>query len=1066
LLAIEAIAWLSPAFAATVGHVVPIGGQAADIALDEGRGVLYIANFTASRIDVMPVSGYAVARSMTVAPFPAALALSPDGRYLVVAHYGSSAGQDLFPAAQDALTVIDLQNNNQRRTFALPAAPLGVAFGDNGLALILTHDEFLIFDPESGSAYVLAELSKVLGDLGLPVQPSTYPSQVTAAALTATPDGRHIFGVANVTPDSPNSAAFLRFSYSSGKITASQYLSSSPQLGPRVVAVSRDAKYYMAGWGLFACGAGFLGDCTAGGPLVAQWPNTTGALNVGSTAIRSSRNLIYAELEPAAAATSASAQTVCLANGLCITLTPPSSGSSANAQGPPPTLMVLDSDNLTVRDRVQIPERLAGRSLFDSAESVLYSISDSGVTVFPMAEFEKAPRIGVSAEDVVFRASFCSTGAMSQEVDIVDPGGKAVPFQICAAGSDGCGVAGITISPSSGVTPAKVKITIEPTLQGSISGTKAYQFELRSTAAVNLPPPPSRGRTEAYTANTRTRFRVLLNNTAPENRGTSFDTPGELVDLLPDSARNRFYVLRLDRNQLLVYDASSYQPITSLRAGNTPTQMTITTDGKYLIVGHDNSQMAYVYDLNTLQPTTPIVFPPGHYPRSIAASSKAVLAVSRVVNPTTPAQIDLINLALSTAATLPSLGAFRNGGTGDRDLTADAVLMPTPNGSSIFAAMPNGSVLLYDASVDSFTVSRKDFGALQGSIAASSYGSYVVDHYVLNQSLVPVGTTMSNADTSSGFAFTSVDGLSTGLHTNGVGYIQRFRSAATGQILPTSMVEQPLVGASFSSFSRTLAPLADQRAIIALTVSGFTVLPWNYDASGATPTIDHIVNAGDFTPGLAPGGLIAIFGSQLSPMSMSAVATPLPTILANSCLTVNGAAIPMEFVSNTQINAQLPFNAAGNATVVLHTTGGISDAIRINVAPAAPSVFLSGTAGPLSGIPTVVRSVNGELVTPSNPIHPQDELTIYLTGMGQTLPQVRTGDASPASPLALTVMQPTVTLGGVALTVDFAGLTPGYVGMYQINTRIPLKGIPTGFEIPLIISQAGNSTTLMVRVVN
>lgn len=1059
------VAAVCPARGATVGHVVAIGGQAADIALDEVRGVLYIADFTASRIDVMSASSYSITRSITVAPYPSALALSPDGRYLVVTHYGSMAGADVLPVGQDSLTVIDLQTN-QRRTFAMEASPVGVAFGSDGLALILTHDAFLLFDPVSGTANTLADLPKVLGDMSLPVQLATYPPQVMAAALTATPDGRHIYGVANVTADSPDSAMFIRFSYAAGKITASQYLSSSPQLGPRVVAVSSDGSYYMAGWGLFGCGAGFLGDCTAAGPLVAQWPNASGALNVGSSAVRSTRNLIYAELEQAAPVASSSSQTLCLANGTCITITQPSSNAAANPQNPPPTLLVLDADNLTVRDRVQIPEELAGRSVFNSAESVLYSISDSGVTVFPMAEFEKAPRISVSAEDVVFRGSSCSSAAITQELNVADPAGNATPFQICASGADNCSVPGITISPSSAVTPATVKITVDPTLLGTISGTNAYEFELRSTAAVNLPPPPSRGRTETYTANTRSRFRILVNNSPPENRGTPFDAPGELVDLLADPVRSRFYVLRLDANQVLVYDSSSYGLITTLRTGNTPTQMAITMDDKYLIVGHDNSQLAYVYNLDTLQPASPIVFPPGHYPRSIAVSSKAILAVSRVVSQSTPAQIDSVNLALSTASTLPSLGPFRNGGTGDRDVSPDMVLTPAPNGSSIFAAMPNGNVLLYDASVDSFAVSRKDFTALTGSIAASSYGSYVVDHYLLNESLVPVGTTMSNADSASGFAFTSSDGLLTGVHTNGSGYVQRFRSSASVQVLPSGLVEQPLVGSSFSAFSRTVAPIADHSSIIALTVSGFTVLPWNYDAATAIPALDRIVNAADFTPAYASGGLIAIFGSQMSPMAMAAAGTPLPTILANSCVTVNGAAVPMEFVSDTQINAQLPFNAAGNATVVLHTTGGLSDALNITIAPTAPSVFHSGTAGPLSGLPTIVRSVNGEFVTTSNPIHPEDQLTIYLTGMGKTVPDVRTGDSSPAAPLASAAVQPTVTLGGANLSVMFAGLTPGLVGVYQINAQVPLKGIPTGFDIPLTISQGGNSSTLMVRVVN
>src|SRR6266550_2244615 len=79
------------ALAGTFGKVVSIGGHASDLALDEGRGVLYVANFTANRIEVMSLADNTVQRSINVAPQPSSLALSPDGRYLVVVHYGNFA---------------------------------------------------------------------------------------------------------------------------------------------------------------------------------------------------------------------------------------------------------------------------------------------------------------------------------------------------------------------------------------------------------------------------------------------------------------------------------------------------------------------------------------------------------------------------------------------------------------------------------------------------------------------------------------------------------------------------------------------------------------------------------------------------------------------------------------------------------------------------------------------------------------------------------------------------------------------------------------------------------------
>ena len=122
------------------------------------------------------------------------------------------------------------------------------------------------------------------------------------------------------------------------------------------------------------------------------------------------------------------------------------------------------------------------------------------------------------------------------------------------------------------------------------------------------------------------------------------------------------------------------------------------------------------------------------------------------------------------------------------------------------------------------------------------------------------------------------------------------------------------------------------------------------------------------------------------------------------------------------------------------------------------------TAGPLTGLATVVRTDDNELVTPTNPLHPNDSIVIYATGLGRTQPAVDAGLPAPSDPLAGAIIAPLVTLGGVPLTVSYAGLVPGQVGVYQINATIPLK-IPQGLNIPLVIDQ-GMTTTLMMRVVN
>jgi uncharacterized protein (TIGR03437 family) len=57
-----------------------------------------------------------------------------------------------------------------------------------------------------------------------------------------------------------------------------------------------------------------------------------------------------------------------------------------------------------------------------------------------------------------------------------------------------------------------------------------------------------------------------------------------------------------------------------------------------------------------------------------------------------------------------------------------------------------------------------------------------------------------------------------------------------------------------------------------------------------------------------------------------------------------------------------------------------------------------------------------------------------------------------------------VTLGGVNLSVSYAGLVPGEVGVYQINVTVP-SGVPQGLSVPLVINQAGISSSVNVRVV-
>ncbi|MEO8128202.1 MAG: hypothetical protein ABJF23_24210 [Bryobacteraceae bacterium] len=973
------------AWAGTFGKVVAIGGHASDLALDEGRGVLYIANFTANRIDVMSLADNTVQRSINVPSQPSSLSVSPDGKYLVITHFGNAeAGQ----SSRNGLTVINLESS-AKQTFALGSAPLGVAFGIDNLAFIATATDFTLFDPVLGTMRTLDTLSG-LKIKTIPQPAASFPPNITQASIAASRDGLWIYG----------STDQLDFRYDvTAKHVEPSFYTSSPPSGPRTVSVNADGTAYVTGW--------TLNNRTF--DLISEFPSAAGTFNIGSQSIDSSRNLIYAEIP---------------------TSTDP---LGANQKA---ILQVVDSDNLAVRERLQLAEHLAGKSVLSNDSNTLYSISDSGVTVFPVGNLSRERRVTVSQEDVVFRGSFCDRQAASQEITLLDQSGLNTDFSLTNI------PAGVRVSPTSGTTPARIRISVDPAGFQNSRGSTVANITVNSTRAINLP----------------TSIRVVVNTRQPDQRGTFVNIPGTLVDILPDPSRARFYILRQDKNQVLVFDSNSNTQIATLRTGNIPTQMAITFDRRYLLVGSNDSQLLYVFDLETLQATPPVRMPGGHYPKSVASSAGAILVANRVAGPLHT--IDKVDLNTRTATQLPSLGVYKN------DININTALVASANGSSILAAEADGNMLLYNSNADTFTISRKDTTSLSGAYAASSFDQYMVGNTLLNSSLVAVRQLETGTGLSSGFAFVDQGGLRiTAPNAAAPGIIQKVDlQSGTGSGV-TRVIEAPLLSDSTGTlpFTRTLAPLANRTAIIALTTSGFTVLPWNYDAAVAPPTIDRVVNAADFSQPIAPGGLITVFGTNLSPISQSTTSGSLPTALADSCLQVNGLGVPVLFVSPTQINGQLP-NFDGNTTLTVYTPGGVSDNFNLTILPAAPSVFRISSVGPDGTNAAILRSSNNQLVTPSNPIHRTDTIVIYATGLGRTSPEVPPGTPAPTDELAGVIIPPVITVGGVPVSVEFAGLTPGQIGVYQINVRMNSR-IPLGLSVPLVISQGAGSTSLQVRVV-
>ena len=916
------------AMAGTFGKVVSIGGAASDVALDEPRGVLYIADFTANRIEVMSLATKTIQTSLNVIAQPSSISISPDGHWLLIAHYGNIASPG---SPNNGLTLMDLRNNYAKQTFVLPDSPLGLAFGSDGLALVVTTKNFLIFDPTFGTNRVLISIPDQAAKT-IPQPAQSFPPAIVTASVGASADGNWIYGFGGT--------LIFRYNVPTGSLNSFLY-TSTPPLGPRAVSVAQDGTFAAMGW--------ILTDSQ--GRWTSEFPSPLGTLGVGGHAVDSVAGLVYSEVQQ--------------------NLTDP------------PVLTVRAADNLTLIESLQLPEHLAGRAVMSSDRQTMYASSASGVLVLPVGNLKASPRLAASVEDLVFSGNFCDRSLATQTFTLSDPGGAKVPFTITSSNP------GVTVSPSSGTTPATITVRVDPNAFASEQGTSAIQLSFTSSTAVNVPK----------------NVRILMNSREPNQRGTFIDVPGTLVDMISNPVKDEFYVLRQDLNQVLVFNGKNNTQTATLRTCTKPMSMTITWDRTKLLVGCDNSHLISVFDLATFTPQAS-VYLPSTYVQSIASSAKATLVVVRDAGGAQP-HIDSVDLNSLTTSEYSRLGVWEN------KVPLNTVLAAAPNGASIMAASSDGSVMLYDATADTFTVSRKDFTSLAGAYAASSYGQYVIGNMLFDSSLVQTSTIQPTTGTSSGFTFVDQNGFFLSAPDSASpGVLARVNAADGTAVLPTGVVEAGLLGSTGAEFTRTLIMVPSRSEIVALTTSGITILPPNYDALVAAPFITGAVSAADLKSPVAAGGLMAVLGTNLSGSNIATSEVPLPTVIGDSCLTVNGAPVHLLFVSPTQVNAQMPSQESGNVALVMHTPGGVSNTFFLTLASGAPAVFLTTLDG-VENVPAIVRWNNGLVVTSTNPVHRGDILTIYLTGLGAVVPPVSDGSAGQVDPLSTTVINPDVQIGGV-----------------------------------------------------
>jgi uncharacterized protein (TIGR03437 family) len=127
-------------------------------------------------------------------------------------------------------------------------------------------------------------------------------------------------------------------------------------------------------------------------------------------------------------------------------------------------------------------------------------------------------------------------------------------------------------------------------------------------------------------------------------------------------------------------------------------------------------------------------------------------------------------------------------------------------------------------------------------------------------------------------------------------------------------------------------------------------------------------------------------------------------------------------------------------------SNGVSE-IPVTVSDTAPAIFPSG-----------VTHLNGTLVSNNAPASPGEMLVVYLTGLGRVNGTLATGQPAPVPPL--TVVSPvSVDIGTLSVSPTFAGLAPGFAGVYQVNVSLPPDLATNAY--PLRVVSGGNLSNVM-----
>jgi uncharacterized protein (TIGR03437 family) len=1083
-----------PLPAANLGTVVPVVGQISDLVYDDRRDVVYLANYAENRVDVYSVSGRRIVNSISTGPQPDSLALSPDR-------------QTLWVASQQASTLssFNLNTNASTGEFALQSRPDAIAVGYDGKVLIYGGAGLLRFDPADQSLLQLQISPPAVPAAGQTAPANSPLPQGFRAGLMASDDGKVIVGLGVAgTGNSPPMRLFV-YEVASGAVMRSRNVSGLSS----VLSVAPDGSRFMAGPFLFETSrltilgrAGYIPASNVqltggsvfspdGGTVFASFATQTpiNALNTNQPAltttlrtgviqalsgwsltplvglrlpetitakvIRSRDGANLFALSPSGfmvipvgtldrvpiidvdttnvvltadicsrAVVTAQVQVRNLGGGRLTFTAATTAGSSA------PLTIRQTAASAPAALQITFDGRRANTSALGTGQYVITLTSSDAVNVEP------ALLVNLNFRDVNQRGAIVPIDGLATDMLLDEPRQRLYTTNFMRDRVDVFSLPQQRFLASIGVgsQPFSMAQVNPSTLVVANSGGEYLSVvdldAMQEVDRINMGPMP-------INATPQFPRSIAVSNNAILFTTMAIGQPGQAP------GNGSVWQLSLAKRQAF--------PRTDL--GN---NVTNTVNGRNLLVAPANGSAIVVADASgTLRYYDPVTdsFPmsrtsaiTGYRGTAAAAADGSFYVIDNTV----------FNSVLTQRGSLaPTTGnAQQTAAFGVAAVGADAVRVQAATSTGAAQQLQRFDLSSLQAR-DQFPLPEAAMDITPSVTAAAAGGGTAVP-------IVPPtpgggGTIIVTPNPGGGgtIVVTPTPGGGGTIVVTPTPTTSTAASATLARVWPPSSISRLFGAQGQTMLLRDGVVVDSQNNAYLLTVSGLTIMPLatstqrapNFQAGG-------VVNGANFKGAVAVGSVISIFGTDLAG-NATAQQLPLPTLLGGVCITANTTNIPLFYASPTQINAQMPFElTAGRITLTVRSRDAAkaSASVAVTVSAAAPAVFtVDGKQAAL------FHADDFALVTPQDPGKRDKDLILFATGLGRTTLAVASGAAAGSSPLAA-VSNVSVTIGGHPMIVSWAGLAPGFVGLYQINIRVPGDRVQ-GDALPVVVSVGSTSNT-------